>query len=138
VETDFAELPSVRCYAGDINQVLLNLVVNAAHAIGDNGASEDSLGRITVKTTLEGNNVVIAVTDTGIGIPDSVRDRIYDPFFTTKEVGRGTGQGLALAKTLVVDRHGGTLDVESVVGEGSTFTVRIPCAGARATAMTTA
>lgn len=131
IETNFAELPPVLCFAGDINQVLLNLVVNAAHVIGDKGGNESKLGTITLKTWLDGDNVAISVTDTGTGIPNHVKARIYDPFFTTKEVGRGTGQGLALAKTLIVDRHNGTLDVDTEVNAGTTFTIRIPLAGTR-------
>jgi PAS domain S-box-containing protein len=128
-ETDLAELPTVRCFAGDINQVLLNLVVNAAHAIADKGGNENHLGTITVKSRLDGGDVAISISDTGTGIPDDVRERIYDPFFTTKEVGRGTGQGLSLVKSLVVDRHDGRVALDTEVGVGTTFTVYIPVGG---------
>jgi signal transduction histidine kinase len=69
---------------------------------------------------------MVAISDTGCGIPEGIRSRIFDPFFTTKEVGRGTGQGLAIARSVVVERHKGSLTFESVVGEGTTFYVRLP------------
>lgn len=122
------DLPAVTCHAGDINQVVLNLVVNAGHAIGDAVKGTDGRGRITVATRAEGTSVVVAVTDTGGGIPPHVRDRIFDPFFTTKEVGRGTGQGLAIARKIVLS-HGGELTFETEVGRGTTFFLRLPIAG---------
>ncbi|MEV8508411.1 ATP-binding protein [Actinoplanes sp. NPDC051475] len=123
VETDFADLPLVHCHLGDINQVVLNLVVNAAHAIG---AADRGRGRIRVSTRQEDSQVVIEVADTGTGVPPEIADKLFDPFFTTKEVGTGTGQGLALVRTLVVDRHGGSVDFTSEQGEGTVFTVRLP------------
>jgi PAS domain S-box-containing protein len=125
VVTDLGPLPLVPCQLGDVNQVLLNLVINAAHAVTDGGGR----GRIDVVTRQEGEQVVVAVRDSGTGIPEEVRDRIFDLFFTTKKVGRGTGQGLALAKA-VVDQHGGTLTFESEVGRGTTFYLRLPVAPA--------
>jgi signal transduction histidine kinase len=130
VETDFAPLPHVSCYAGEINQVVLNLIVNAAHAIGDVvKESPGNRGKIRVSTTLFGDHVEIAITDSGRGIPPEVRARIFDPFFTTKEVGKGTGQGLAIARAVVVDKHGGTLRFDTEVGKGTTFYIRLPIAG---------
>jgi signal transduction histidine kinase len=128
VEQDFdPELPLVQCRPGDINQVLLNLLVNAAHAIKDAlGGNDEKRGVITVTTRAEGDKVLISVADTGTGIPESVRGRVFDPFFTTKTVGKGTGQGLAIARSVVVDKHGGTLTFETEVGEGTTFFVRLP------------
>jgi PAS domain S-box-containing protein len=123
VETDLADLPPVHCHLGDINQVVLNLVVNAAHAIG---AADRGRGTIRVSTRLAGPHVIIEVADTGTGVPAEIADKLFDPFFTTKEVGTGTGQGLALVRTLVVDRHGGTIDFTSEYGTGTTFTVRLP------------
>jgi signal transduction histidine kinase len=122
---DLADLPLVRCNIADLNQVLRNLIVNAADAIGETGRR----GVITVATALDGEEVVVRVRDTGAGIPDDVRPKIFDPFFTTKDVGRGSGQGLPLARAVVQEGHGGTLEVESVPGEGSTFSVRIPVDG---------
>lgn len=125
VETHFADLPLVVCNIGDLNQVFLNLLVNAAHAIGD-VVKGDKKGRITLGTEAEGDQVHISIADTGAGIPESIRTKIFDPFFTTKEVGRGTGQGLAIARSVVVDRHNGTLTYESEVGKGTTFHIRLP------------
>jgi PAS domain S-box-containing protein len=126
VETDFGELPLVYCNLSDLNQVFLNLLVNAAHAIGDVVKQTGKKGRIRVRTVAEGKTVLVAISDTGSGIPEGIRSRIFDPFFTTKEVGRGTGQGLAIARSVVVDRHDGSLTFESVLGEGTTFCVRLP------------
>ena len=128
-ETELGELPSVMCYSGDLNQVLLNLIINAADAIEEVIEKGKDRGTITLKTAVDGDHVVISVSDTGAGIPPEVKDRIFDPFFTTKEVGKGTGQGLALAWTVVVDKHGGTLSCESEVGSGTTFFIRLPIDG---------
>jgi PAS domain S-box-containing protein len=126
VETDLGDLPLVQCHLGDINQVVLNLVVNAAHAIG---AADRGRGTIRVGTRLDDGHAVIEIADTGTGVPAEIADKLFDPFFTTKEVGTGTGQGLALVRTLVTDRHGGTIDFTSTVGVGTVFTVRLPVAG---------
>jgi PAS domain S-box-containing protein len=119
-------LPKVLALAGEINQVLLNIIVNAAHAIGDVVKGTEKRGSITLRTKTDGDWVLIQVSDTGGGIPERIRAKIFDPFFTTKEVGKGTGQGLAIARSVVVDKHGGTIDVDSTVGVGTTFTVRLP------------
>ena len=126
VETDFGELPLVICNLGDLNQVFLNLLVNAAHAIGDVVKGTFQKGKIRVRTQVEGNTVLVTISDTGCGIPEANRSKVFDPFFTTKEVGRGTGQGLAIARSVVVDRHKGALTFESEVGKGTTFYVRLP------------
>ena len=126
VETVLAPLPPVVCHGGAISQVVLNLLVNAAHAIGDVVKDTGARGKITVSTRIEGDRVVIAIEDTGGGIPDSVGARIFEPFFTTKEIGRGTGQGLSIAHNAVVKDHGGSLDFETQPGKGTTFFVRLP------------
>jgi PAS domain S-box-containing protein len=126
VETDFAELPPVLCHLGDLNQVFLNLLVNAAHAISDVTRKTGGMGRITVRTRLHDDSVEIAISDTGTGIPEAIRGKIFDPFFTTKEVGKGSGQGLALARAIVVEKHGGTLTYQTEAGKGTTFYVRLP------------
>jgi len=102
------------------------MIVNAAHAIGDRVGGTDQKGLIRISTRHEDGMVEISVADTGCGIPEAVRDKIFDPFFTTKEVGRGTGQGLFIARSVVVEKHGGTLTFESEVGKGTTFFVRLP------------
>jgi signal transduction histidine kinase len=130
VETDLSEsLPMVNCYAGEINQVVLNLIVNAAHAIGDVVKGTDKKGKIRVATRVLDDLIEISIGDSGKGIPVEVRSRIFDPFFTTKEVGKGTGQGLAIARAVVVDKHGGTLHFETELGVGTTFFIRLPIAG---------
>jgi signal transduction histidine kinase len=134
VETDFGEIPPVHCHAGDVNQVVLNLLLNAAHAIGDVVAGTSDKGRITVRTRAIGDYVEISISDTGDGIPESVRGRIFEPFVTTKEVGRGTGQGLALSRGLVVEKLKGSLHFETETGKGTTFFIRLPVSDAAITA----
>ena len=117
----------VTCRQGEIRQVLLNLIVNAAHAIGGVVGKEGTeKGTITVTSKREEPWVEIRVRDTGGGIPEAIRHKVFDPFFTTKEVGRGTGQGLAISHAIVVQGHGGTISFDSEVGKGTTFVVRIP------------
>ncbi len=118
-------LPPVVCYPGDINQVALNLIVNAAHSIKEK-IKDGEKGRITVGTRTRGEFVEISVKDTGNGIPEAIQSRVFDPFFTTKEVGKGTGQGLALAYTVVVKKHGGKIWFESQIGQGTTFFITLP------------
>jgi PAS domain S-box-containing protein len=128
-------LPLVLCLPGELNQVLLNLLINAAHAVGDalreRGAAR---GVITVSTHHTGESVEIRIADTGTGIPADVASRIFEPFFTTKEVGRGTGQGLALAHNVIVKKHGGEIWFETEVGKGTTFFIRLPATAAAARA----
>lgn len=128
VETKFGPLPEVMCNLGELNQVFLNLIVNAAHAIQESG-KDASTGRITIATARNHDSVVICIADNGCGIPQENLDKVFDPFFTTKEVGRGTGQGLAIAHTIVIEKHGGSIDVHSTVGVGTQFIVRLPVAG---------
>jgi two-component system, NtrC family, sensor kinase len=129
LELALTDLPQVRCHAGELNQVLLNLIVNAAHAVADSRKGTSGRGRIRVGSKTDGPDVVITIADDGCGIPEAIRHRIFDPFFTTKEVGRGTGQGLAIARSIVVDRHRGQLTFQSEVGKGTTFTIRLPIEG---------
>jgi PAS domain S-box-containing protein len=120
-------LPPAPCLPDEINQVVLNLIVNAAHAIAEVVEAHGSgKGCITVRTRQERDGVVLSITDTGSGIPAAIRDRIFDLFFTTKAVGRGTGQGLAIAYDVVVRKHAGTITFDTVEGEGTTFMVRLP------------
>jgi signal transduction histidine kinase len=126
IATDFGDIPTVHCHAGDFNQVVLNLLLNAAHAIGDLVEGTSSKGRITVRTRAIADFVEISIADTGDGIPESVRSRIFEPFVTTKEVGRGTGQGLALSRGLVVEKLKGSLHFETETGKGTIFYIRLP------------
>jgi two-component system NtrC family sensor kinase len=126
IDAQFGELPLVECYLGEINQVVLNLLLNASHAISDVVRDTGVLGKITVRTRLDGGEVEISIADTGTGVPERVRDKIFDPFFTTKEVGVGTGQGLAIAFSVIVKKHGGTLRFDTECGKGTTFFIRLP------------
>jgi len=129
------DLPQVSGLAGELKQVILNLIVNAAHAIGDVvGDGSKGKGKITVTTHRAGDNVEIAISDTGPGIPEKIRSRVFELFFTTKPVGKGTGQGLSVAHTIVVKRHQGQIWFETEVGKGTTFFVRLPLEAAKAAA----
>ncbi len=121
VVKEYGEVPAISCFAGRLGQVFLNLLVNAAHAI-------DERGTITIRTGHEGANAWIEVSDTGSGIPEENRARIFDAFFTTKPLGKGTGLGLNLAHEIVT-AHGGTITCESTVGTGTTFHIELPIAG---------
>lgn len=126
VVTDLGDVPLVECNGSDLNQVLLNLIINAADAIAEAVGSTDARGEIVVRTWNEDDHVLISVTDSGTGIPAEIADRVFDPFFTTKEIGRGTGQGLTVSRSLVVERHHGSLTFETELGKGTTFLVRLP------------
>jgi len=126
VQTDYAPgLPPVLCFPGELNQVLLNVIVNAAHAISDLVQETQGKGLITITTKQDGDMVEISIADTGSGIPQAVQKKVFDPFFTTKEVGKGTGQGLAISYDIVVNKHGGAITFESTLGVGTTFYIRL-------------
>jgi signal transduction histidine kinase len=118
---DYVQLPAIECYAGQLSQVWMNLMVNAAQAM-------NSQGDLWIKTRIDGNYVVVKFRDNGPGIPEEIITRIFDPFFTTKSVREGTGLGLSIVHG-IIERHGGDIKVESKVGEGTTFTVRLPVSG---------
>ncbi len=126
VVLDLGDLPFVMCRCGELNQVLVNIIVNAAHAIEDRYRGTEDRGVITITTKANAKNVEITIADTGCGIPEADIHRIFEPFFTTKEVGRGTGQGLSIAHTVVTKKHGGSLNVTSILGKGSTFEITLP------------
>jgi two-component system, NtrC family, sensor kinase len=128
IETRLGELPPVICNVGELNQVFLNLIVNASHAIAESG-KDLKTGRITITTRASGDSVVIDVEDNGCGISEENLEQIFDPFFTTKPVGYGTGQGLAITRAIIIEKHAGTVDVHSVVGSGTRFVLRLPIAG---------
>ncbi|MBN2802498.1 MAG: PAS domain S-box protein [Deltaproteobacteria bacterium] len=125
IETVFDNnLPLTPCYIGEMNQVFLNIIVNAAHAIGYKNLSEK--GNIKISTFNEEHHALITIEDNGTGIPQKIIEKIYDPFFTTKEVGKGTGQGLAIAYSTITEKHHGKIDVFSEEGKGTRFEIRIP------------
>jgi signal transduction histidine kinase len=121
------DLPLVYCQIDEINQVVLNMIVNAAQAIqGKLPPRSEQKGKILIRTRKHGNKVLITVQDTGCGIPPEIRARIFDPFFTTKGVGKGTGQGLSMAHNIIVKKHHGIIIVDSEPGQGTTFTIELP------------
>lgn len=122
VETRFSDLPAIECYPGELNQVFLNIIVNAAHAIEDHKRGR---GKITIITEPSATGVEIRIADTGHGIPIEIRDKVFDPFFTTKDVGRGSGQGLNISYRIIHQLHGGSLSFDSEVGVGTTFVIRL-------------
>ena len=128
VATKFGSLPPVICNIGELNQVFLNLIVNAAHAIQDSGKDVNT-GEIKISTAVDGDAALICISDNGCGIPEEHLLKIYDPFYTTKEVGRGTGQGLTIVHSILVDKHGGEIRIRSTVGVGTEFTLRLPIGG---------
>jgi len=130
LETDLdPDLPLVFCRIDELNQVLLNMIVNAAHTIQEKlKESDKEKGKITIKTSLNNEKVFIAITDTGCGISDNIVNRIFDPFFTTKDVGKGTGQGLSLAYNIIVNHHHGAIQVSTEENIGTTFTIELPLA----------
>jgi PAS domain S-box-containing protein len=133
IERRFGALPTITGLPGDLNQALLAIMTNAIQALEDRQRQGGPRGRIGVATSAvdDGAWVELAIRDDGPGIPEAIRDRIFDPFFTTREVGRGAGQGLSVARSIIVDRHGGTLGFESEVGVGTTFIVRLPVSSDR-------
>ncbi|WP_005032606.1 PAS domain S-box protein [Holophaga foetida] len=121
-------LPPLPCFPGELNQVLLNVIVNSAHAIAEaqNINGDEQLGLIRIQTHPTSFGVEVRISDTGVGIPEAIRERIFEPFFTTKPVGKGTGQGLSQAHAVIVDKHRGRIFVESEEGQGTTFIIELP------------
>ncbi|MCU7906762.1 MAG: hypothetical protein KZQ76_13140 [Candidatus Thiodiazotropha sp. (ex Epidulcina cf. delphinae)] len=129
IETDLdPELPPVPCVPGEFNQAVLNIILNAANAVAEVVGEENPTdkGRITIRTRRDGDWIAVVISDTGAGIPDEIKSKIFDPFFTTRDVGKGTGQGLTIAYSAIVEKHAGTIDMESQQGKGTTFVIRLP------------
>ncbi|MBN1292491.1 MAG: PAS domain S-box protein [Candidatus Latescibacteria bacterium] len=126
--TDFdPDLPLVPCHPGEFNQVILNIIINAAHAISNVvGDETQKKGTITIRTSKENNYVIIRISDTGTGIPEDIRTKIFDPFFTTKEVGKGSGQGLSISYNVIVEKHKGSITFDTETGKGTTFIICLP------------
>jgi two-component system NtrC family sensor kinase len=123
VETDLDEkLPELKCHLGDINQVILNMITNASDAIAEKGDK----GIIKISTFVKDKNIYIKIGDTGGGIPQDLKEKIFQPFFTTKEVGKGTGQGLAISYDIIVNKHNGSIDIDTEEGIGTTFIIKLP------------
>jgi len=136
VELDMApELPLVPALRNEFNQVILNLIVNAAHAIGEvTAGGSQGKGKIRIEGRILGEQVEIRISDTGAGIPESARAKVFEPFFTTKEVGKGTGQGLAIAYSVIVDKHQGSISFETELNRGTTFLICLPLVDSAAAA----
>ncbi len=124
VKKEYASLPMVECLAGKINQVFMNIISNAVHALQDHPV-EGRTPELTLKTTLDGDKVLIQISDNGPGMPPQVRDKIFEPFFTTKPVGKGTGLGLSIVYT-IIENHKGTIRVESEMNVGTNFIITLP------------
>lgn len=120
------KLPQVFCLADEMSQVVLNVLINAAHAVRERVKGSPDKGLITISTRHLADSVEICIEDNGTGIPESIRDRVFDPFFTTKSVGMGTGQGLAICHDVVEKKHGGTIGFSSDLGTGTSFILRLP------------
>lgn len=127
IDSDLEDIPLIPCFLGELNQVFLTIVINAAHAIADAGKSIDT-GWIKIRAKADSKSGMLVMTfqDNGCGMDNATQERIFDPFFTTKDVGRGTGQGLTIARDIIVDRHNGHITTESTVGHGTTFTISLP------------
>ncbi len=129
---DYGNLPLVECFPGQLNQVFMNILANAIDALDESNQGrsftdiESNPNRITIKTILVGEQVQICIADNGPGMPEEVRSRIFDHLYTTKTVGKGTGLGLAIAQQIIEEKHGGTIEVNSELGEGTTFIIEIP------------
>lgn len=128
IETKFADdLPPLVCQANDINQVIVNMLVNSSHALEDKfGDVDDMKGKIEIKTNCTEDHIILEIKDNGLGMPEKVIKRVFDPFYTTKDVGKGTGQGLAIAYDIIVTKHGGDIEVSSEEGVGTQFIIKIP------------
>lgn len=127
VKTDFSEIPPVYCNSGQINQVFLNILVNASQAI--KSQEREGMGTITIKTYATDDEVICEICDDGPGIAPDKLPKIFDPFFTTKPTGKGTGLGLSVSYDIIVNKHKGKLLVESTVGKGTKFTIKLPIGG---------
>jgi PAS domain S-box-containing protein len=128
IETRFGALPPVVCNVGELNQVFLNLIVNASHAIAESG-KDVATGRIVITTAVFGADVTVSIADNGCGISEENLEKVFDPFFTTKPVGKGTGQGLAIARSIIVEKHAGSIDIHGCPGGGACFELRLPVSG---------
>jgi PAS domain S-box-containing protein len=126
IKTELGPLPPVACHIGSLQQVFLNILINAAHAVEERQKKDGQRGAIKVSSRVDGADVVVSISDTGCGIPADIRERIFEPFFTTKPMGKGSGQGLPLVRNVIVDKHQGRVDVSSEVGVGTTFELRLP------------
>jgi signal transduction histidine kinase len=118
IEKQYGDIPEIECYPGQLNQVFMNILVNAIDAIGEKGT-------ITISTLKTDGSIRVSIKDTGNGIPEDIRSKIFEPFFTSKEVGKGTGLGLSICHS-IIEKHRGTIEVKSQAGKGSEFVILVP------------
>jgi signal transduction histidine kinase len=124
---DYGDLPKVACFAGQMNQVYMNLLANAIDALEDNyAAGHVTAPVIRIQTLVEGAQAILRFSDNGAAIPAAIKARLFDPFFTTKPIGQGTGMGLSISYQIVAEKHNGDLTCQSAEGVGTTFEIRIP------------
>lgn len=130
VVCDYGHIPAVECYAGQLNQVFMNVLSNAIDALEEQrtpASAGTRAPRITIQTALTSDQqVCIHIRDNGPGISEQVRHQVFNPFFTTKPVGKGTGMGLSISYQIVTEKHGGVFECESAIGQGTTFKILIP------------
>ncbi|MEA5599953.1 AAA family ATPase [Nostoc sp. UHCC 0252] len=132
IVTNYGNLPQVECFPGQLNQVFMNLLANAIDALDESNQGrsfEENKAHpncITITTSVENNLVKIAIADNGKGMTEQVKSQIFDHLFTTKAVGKGTGLGLAIARQIIVEKHGGAIEVNSQLGEGAEFVIQLP------------
>jgi signal transduction histidine kinase len=132
VITDYQEIPEIECFPGQLNQVFMNILANAIDALDESNQGRNypeiaaNPNQITIQTTIQNGQVRIAIADNGKGMSEDVKNRIFDHLFTTKAVGKGTGLGLAIARQIVIEKHGGRLDVQSKLGQGTEFSIHLP------------
>jgi signal transduction histidine kinase len=126
VETRLGALPPITCFRDDLSQVFINIIVNATQAMEEH---PERRGKLVIESRIDGPDVVVTIADNAGGIPEAARENVFEAFFTTKDVGKGTGQGLAISRSIIVDRHGGTLTFETETGVGTIFSIRLPIAG---------
>jgi signal transduction histidine kinase len=132
VVRDYGEVPEIKCYPGQLNQVFMNILSNGIDAVDESNRGrsykeiEANPNRILIRTSVEKNSLVILIKDNGCGMSESVRTHVFDHLFTTKPVGRGTGLGLSISRQIIQEKHGGQLSCKSVVGEGTEFTIELP------------
>lgn len=129
VVRDFNRLPKVECYAGQLNQVFMNILVNGIDALDANlkeNPDSEETPQITIRTEARPDSVAISIADNGTGISPKVKARIFDLFFTTKEIGKGTGMGMAISYQIVTEKHKGKIECFSDKGVGTEFLIELP------------
>ncbi|MEG4472053.1 HAMP domain-containing sensor histidine kinase, partial [Microcoleus sp. AT9_B5] len=132
VVTNYGDLPPIECFPGQLNQVFMNILANAIDALEESNTNRSfaeiktNPNCIKITTSVEDRSVKITIADNGMGMTESVKQKIFDQLFTTKGVGKGTGLGLAIARQIVIEKHSGSLNVNSIMGTGTEFIIILP------------